>query len=256
MEEALEKAVRRVIETMREHLGDELTIDDMARTAMFSKFHFSRVFRQVTGISPGRFLSALRLQEAKRLLLSTSLSVADISIQVGYSSVGTFSSRFKSCVGLAPTTYRRHGGFAPLISTGDRPGGKETRPASVQGRVWAPSAEQCGLIFVGLFPTCIPQGPPVRCAVLRRPGPYVLDDVPQGAWHLLAHSVAPGNEKSIGNLGRDQSVYVGGYGPITVKRDIVVKPADVQLRPIDTLDPPVLLALLDVRLVALNSVAS
>lgn len=91
MEEALEKAVRRVIETMREHLGDELTIDDMARTAMFSKFHFSRVFRQVTGISPGRFLSALRLQEAKRLLLSTSLSVADISIQVGYSSVGTFS---------------------------------------------------------------------------------------------------------------------------------------------------------------------
>lgn len=256
MEEVLEKAVRRVIETMREHLGDELTIDDMARTAMFSKFHFSRVFRQVTGISPGRFLSALRLQEAKRLLLSTSLSVADISIQVGYSSVGTFSSRFKSCVGLAPTTYRQHGGFAPLILTSDQASEEEPRLATVQGKVWAPPAGQCGLIFVGLFPTCIPQGPPVRCAVLRRPGPYILQDVPQGTWHLLAHSVAPGSEKVVGGPGRNQSLYVGGYGPLTLRRDIVMKPVDVQLRPMGTLDPPVLLALLDVRMVALTSVAS
>lgn len=256
MEEVLEKAVRRVIETMREHLGDDLTIDDMARTAMFSKFHFSRVFRQVTGVSPGRFLSALRLQEAKRLLLSTSLSVADISIQVGYSSVGTFSSRFKSCVGLAPTTYRQHGGFAPLILTSGKPDDVEARLATIQGKVWAPPSGQCGLVFVGLFPTCIPQGPPARCMILRRPGLYALEDVPQGTWHLLAHSVAPGSEKVMGSLGRDPSLYVGGYGPITVRYDVVVKPADVQLRPMGTLDPPVLLALLDVRLVALNSVAS
>src|SRR5215212_10512242 len=67
MEKAIEQAVGRVIETMRENLGEQLTVDDMARTAMFSKFHFSRFFQRVTGVSPGRLLSAMRLQEAKHL---------------------------------------------------------------------------------------------------------------------------------------------------------------------------------------------
>src|SRR4051812_16414952 len=96
MEDALRRAVERAIQHMNENLSEPLTIDDLADVAMFSKFHFSRIFRNITGIPPGRFLSAVRLQEAKRLLLSTSLTVADISSQVGYSSIGTFSTRFKS----------------------------------------------------------------------------------------------------------------------------------------------------------------
>ena len=73
---------------MRDNIGEELTVDDMARAAMFSKFHFTRVFQRVTGVSPGRFLSAMRLQRAKDLLLTTSMNVADISVHVGYNSVG------------------------------------------------------------------------------------------------------------------------------------------------------------------------
>ena len=65
MEDASKRAVQRVIEAMRANLGEELTVEEMARTAMFSKFHFSRVFQRVTGISPGRFLAAMRLQKAK-----------------------------------------------------------------------------------------------------------------------------------------------------------------------------------------------
>lgn len=111
MEKVIEKAVNRVIESMHANLGEQLTIDDMARTAMFSKFHFSRVFQRATGVTPGRFLSAIRIEEAKRLLVSTTWSVTEISHKVGYASVGTFSSRFRSSVGVAPTTYRRLGGF-------------------------------------------------------------------------------------------------------------------------------------------------
>ena len=102
MDDVIERAVLRVIDSMHENLGEPLTIDDMARTAMFSKFHFSRVFQRVTGLSPGRYLSAVRLQEAKRLLASTSLSVTDISHRVGYSSVGTFSSRFATAWASRP----------------------------------------------------------------------------------------------------------------------------------------------------------
>src|SRR4051812_39576889 len=107
VEESIELAVKRAISTMRENLGEQLTVDDMARAAMFSKFHFTRIFQRATGVSPGRFLSALRLQQAKHLLKSTSLNVADISLLVGYNSVGTFSSRFSRSVGMPPTTYRR-----------------------------------------------------------------------------------------------------------------------------------------------------
>jgi transcriptional regulator GlxA family with amidase domain len=108
-----ESAVQRAIDVMHKDLGTNITVDDLARTALFSRFHFTRVFRQVTGLPPGQFLSALRLERAKQLLTSTSMNVVDISVQVGYSSVGTFSTRFNRSVGMSPTNYRRCFGAGP-----------------------------------------------------------------------------------------------------------------------------------------------
>jgi AraC family transcriptional regulator len=79
-----EQNIQRVIDSIYENISERITIDDMARTAMFSKFHFTRLFQRMTGVSPGRFLSAVRLQEAKKLLLYTGLSVTEISHRVGY----------------------------------------------------------------------------------------------------------------------------------------------------------------------------
>ena len=70
----VDDAIERVILTMRRRLGEPMTVDDLARTARFSKFHFTRIFQRATGVSPGRFLSAMRLNEAKRLLITTSRS--------------------------------------------------------------------------------------------------------------------------------------------------------------------------------------
>ncbi|MEJ2856053.1 MULTISPECIES: helix-turn-helix transcriptional regulator [unclassified Saccharothrix] len=241
---------------MHENIGEQFTIDDMARTANYSKFHFSRAFQRVTGVSPGRFLAAIRLQEAKRLLVSTTLTVTDISHRVGYTSVGTFSSRFRSSVGVSPTTYRQLGGFAPHIPMARR--GSDPRTASVQGEIAAPIGGARGLIFVGLFPDGIPQGSPIRCSVLHRPGPYVLTNVPPGTWHLLAHSVAPGRETMLGNgpFADDLALSVASFGPITVRPGAPLRHADLTLRPICVLDPPVLLALLDVRTIALGADAA
>lgn len=252
---AIEQAVERVIDDMHDRLGEPLTIDQMARTAMFSKFHFTRVFRELTGLSPARFLSALRLQEAKRLLVTTQLSVADISNRVGYSSVGTFSSRFKACVGLAPSTYRQLGGFAEKISTADRHL-SASRPAVIRGEVIAPSPEVAGTVFVGLFPQSVPQGRPVRCTVLDRPGTYCLEDVPPGSWYVLVHSVRHGMEEEIDVIEEDPMLCVGTHGPVTVGTGATVEAADITLRPMRALDPPVLLALLDMRMNALDVVAA
>ncbi|GAA4549671.1 AraC family transcriptional regulator [Amycolatopsis samaneae] len=239
MDEIVRRAVARAIVTMRDNLGERLTIDDMARSAMFSKFHFSRVFNRVTGLSPGRFLSALRLAEAKRLLLCTSTSVTDISHQVGYNSVGTFSARFSSSVGYSPTAYRQLRGRTPRLP--ERPEGVRSG-ATVRGQLWCPPTSAVGMVFVGLFPGRITEGVPARYTFLTGGGPYVLPDVPTGTWYVLAHAVGSGAPEDGGPC-----PYLGTAGPVVVREGVAASLADVRLRPRRGFDPPTLLALPDLR---------
>ena len=100
-------AVEKVIGVMHEQLGQALSLEDMAAIANSSPFHFNRVFRQVVGIPPAQFLYALRLQKAKHLLLTTTLNVTDVCYEVGYNSLGSFTTRFTDLVGVSPTHLRR-----------------------------------------------------------------------------------------------------------------------------------------------------
>jgi AraC family transcriptional regulator len=252
MDDVIENAVERVIRAMQDNLGEPITIDDMARTAMFSKFHFSRIFQRVTGISPGRFLSALRLQEAKRLLLTSSMTVADISHVVGYNSIGTFSSRFRFSVGVPPTTYRQHGGYVdPLDEYEPAPehvaGGRRVR---VRGHIYHPRDYRPGEIVVGLFPERIAQSVPVSHVTLPASGEFVIDDVPEGSWHLLANSVE--NDQ----LDDDGDAYVAAFGPVSVRPEAPGRPVDLWLRRRRIFDPPALLAHLDQQMLALGTQAS
>ncbi|GAA2076759.1 helix-turn-helix domain-containing protein [Actinomadura alba] len=246
-----EQSIQRVIESIHQNIGESITIDDMARTAMFSKFHFTRLFQRATGISPGRFLSAVRMEEAKKLLLTTSLSVTEITYRVGYNSVGTFSSRFKSSVGLSPTAYRELGGFTPVIPDEPRRHGRRT--AIVQGRFVTPDAEEtAGPVFAGLFLDTIPQGTPVKCTVLDRPGPFRLENVPEGRWYLLAQCVRPGGEETPDDLPPTVAV----HGPMEIRPGTITKSLELRLRPMQVLDPPVLMALTNARRTALSTAAS
>jgi AraC family transcriptional regulator len=240
MDETILRAVERAIHTMKNNLGDRLTIDDLARSAMFSKFHFSRVFQRVTGVSPGRFLSAMRLAEAKRLLLATSITVADIGHQVGYNSVGTFSSRFRSSVGVPPITYRRLGGVVSSVPVDEQPV-PSARTATVRGTVYASPMAQTGAVFIGLFSGRVPEGAPVRYTVLYGPGSYLLPNVPAGTWYLTAHAM--------GTTQHDDEIRYIGFQeqPITTRYDTAARPIDLHLRPARPVDPPLLLALPDLN---------
>ncbi|MGW4411863.1 helix-turn-helix domain-containing protein [Nonomuraea sp. NPDC004702] len=242
MDDVIERAVLRVIESMQENHGEQLTIDDMARTAMFSKFHFSRVFQRVTGLSPGRFLSAVRLREAKRLLVSTSLSITHISHQVGYSSVGTFSSRFTHSVGLSPSRYRQF----LSVTAADLAGGERAfggPAATLHGVVTSPLADRP--VFAGVFPGQILEGRPASFTLIDRPGPYVLENVPKGSWYLIAQSVAESREDAVHHPPQgDAATCIARIGPIEVGGGGSER-TDLRLRPMNALDPPVLLALRD-----------
>jgi AraC-like DNA-binding protein len=239
MDEIVRQAVARAIVTMRNNLGERITIDDLARAAMFSKFHFTRVFLRVTGLSPGRFLSALRLAEAKRLLATTVISVADISHQVGYNSVGTFSARFSGSVGVSPSGYRQLHGTAPRIADRQSPPGPW---ATVRGQVRVSPQAEVGPVFVGLFAARIAEGAPVRHVILPEPGPYVLPEVPLGSWYVLTHAYGTGASDN-----HTLRPFTGLAGPMTIHRGVTASLADVRLRPRHGFDPPVLLALPDLR---------
>jgi len=104
----------------RDWLGDRfherVSLADSACQAYLSPFYFSRLFTEVFGETPHEFVTRLRIARAKRLLLSDHSSVTDICFEVGYESLGSFSTRFHTLTGLSPAAFRREahrlfGGF-------------------------------------------------------------------------------------------------------------------------------------------------
>ncbi|MDG4829919.1 AraC family transcriptional regulator [Solwaraspora sp. WMMD1047] len=242
----MKEVVEHVIQTMRQNLGEQLTVDDMARAAMFSKFHFSRVFHRVTGVSPGRFLSAMRLNEAKRLLMETPLTVADISHRVGYTSVGTFTSRFTASVGMSPTTFRRLRGFSALTQV-ENEWMAGTCTAGIRCDIRAPRHEDLGPVFVGVFPDRIPEGRPISCNILDRAGSCELENVPNGIWYVLAVASPRSDALSCWPPMNGAAPLVGMGGPVSIDPVTSLTHVDITLVEMQTIDPPILLALIDIQ---------
>ncbi len=95
--------------------AQRLTLDHMARAAHLSKFHFAREFAAVYGETPRNYLTRRRIERAKDLLRAANLTVTEICHLVGFSSLGSFSSRFKELVGSSPNRYRAAVGEPPPI---------------------------------------------------------------------------------------------------------------------------------------------
>src|SRR4051812_35615782 len=86
--------------------SEPLGVDDMAAAAGLSRAHFSRAFRREFGVSPHVYLLTRRLERAAALLRNTDRSIAEICLDVGLSSVGSFTTSFKRMFDATPTEYR------------------------------------------------------------------------------------------------------------------------------------------------------
>ncbi|MFF1547491.1 helix-turn-helix domain-containing protein [Streptomyces sp. NPDC058291] len=244
----MDAAVERAVAYLRERFSDPLTAADIARDAPLGRFVFSRVFREETGTSPGEFLDAIRLDEAKKLLDGTSMTLAEISDAVGYTGLDSFTRSFTAGVGLSPGRFRRL-----CRDEGEAPPGPQPGPGplhgSVAGTVRLPQGHGNARVFLGAFATAVVRYPAVASAVVDvpsdRPSCYSLRNVPEGRWHLLAVAVAAG-------AGHDpqavRTALVGGDGATTVTVTAGdVTSAAVRLRPARPVDPPALLALPDLE---------
>jgi AraC-like DNA-binding protein len=83
-----------------------LSLDQISEKACFSRYHFLRLFRQAFNKTPHQYLIERRIEKAKELLGDDELRVTDVCFEVGFQSLGSFSTLFHKTVGQAPLTYR------------------------------------------------------------------------------------------------------------------------------------------------------
>jgi len=103
--ESASNPVSAVLEYVRGHLSEPLTVADMADLVRLSPSAFAHLFRDVTGRSPYQFVKEMRLDRARELLVDGGLTVARISKEVGYASVSHFISEFRGRFGVTPRAY-------------------------------------------------------------------------------------------------------------------------------------------------------
>ena len=112
------QALRRARDQIDRDYGSDITVSTIARLAGYSSSRFMRAFRNRYGETPGHYRSRRRIERARELLRASDLTVTEICLRVGFSSLGSFSSSFTRSVGLSPTQYRqeaaRRGGAAPI----------------------------------------------------------------------------------------------------------------------------------------------
>ena len=98
--------------------AEALDLDTIACEAGYSRFHFIRAFCDTYGQTPRDYLSVRRVERARELLRTANLTVTEVCFLVGFSSLGSFSTRFKALVGLSPSDYRarevQRGGPPPI----------------------------------------------------------------------------------------------------------------------------------------------
>jgi AraC-like DNA-binding protein len=126
--------LRRARDLMDREYASPLDVAAIARAALMSTAHFSRQFRAAYGETPYSYLMTRRIERAKALLRRGDLSVTEVCMAVGGTSLGSFSARFTEIVGETPTAYRArdHSGLAGVPSCVAK---HHTRPSRRPSRI-------------------------------------------------------------------------------------------------------------------------
>ena len=98
--------MRRITNLLEAHLDEEFQLVQLAEEAEMSEFHFSRIFKKTTSLSPSQFFIRLRMEKARQLLRETNKTMIEIGLEVGYSSPSHFAQIFRREVGATPSQYR------------------------------------------------------------------------------------------------------------------------------------------------------
>lgn len=102
-----EKRIANAMRYIDEHSSEEIDLDLLAGVAGLSRFHFLRVFVRVAGMSPYRYLLALRMRRAAAAIVAGDERISAIAFEAGFGDLSTFNGRFRAVFGMTPGTWRR-----------------------------------------------------------------------------------------------------------------------------------------------------
>ncbi len=245
----MDAEIDELLHFIQEHLDEPLSLEKLAREAAYSPYHFTRIFKQKTGLTPHQYVSSLKLQKAKDLLIHTDLTIRDISMEIGQQSLGTFTSRFTEQVGMSPSQFRKSRSLTSeyLYSLKDFRNWSEesiligNNVRNVEGTIEAIIPFQ-GVIFIGLFPKPIPAGLPVYGTLLSTLGPFTFTNVKPGIYYLLATAV-PWGMKVNDILLPHKTLKARAFHPVVVDQNSAIPRQHLKLREPRIDDPPVLISL-------------
>ena len=101
------ESVHSIVEFIDENHWQPLDLDTLAKDAGISKYHFAHMFKTVMGVSPYKYLTVRRIEEAKKILKTTDMSVYEVSMMVGFRNDCHFSRMFKSITNMTPIQYKK-----------------------------------------------------------------------------------------------------------------------------------------------------
>ncbi|MCR5420934.1 MAG: AraC family transcriptional regulator [Lachnospiraceae bacterium] len=96
-----------ICEYINDHCTEELCLDDMAKMTGFSKYHFSRLFKEFTNISFYKYVNLKKIHYAEKLMLDHKISLSEVALKSGYNSISSFMRMFKIIKGCTPTEFKK-----------------------------------------------------------------------------------------------------------------------------------------------------
>jgi RpiB/LacA/LacB family sugar-phosphate isomerase len=100
------RRLQRVFSHIREHIGQELSVTELAHVAGMSQYYFSKLFKMSTGTTPHQYVMRQRVERAQEYLRETGVTLADIALKVGFETQSHFTSVFRRLAGITPKHYR------------------------------------------------------------------------------------------------------------------------------------------------------
>ncbi|AJE02652.1 helix-turn-helix domain-containing protein [Geobacter pickeringii] len=112
----LPAGLQRAVRHIQKNLAKPLYLDDIAREACLSRYHFCRMFRKHLGLTPMKFILHLRVERAKGLLKRSDMTVTVVAHKTGFNDLSEFSRQFKLSTGLSPVAYRKSCRSTPAVT--------------------------------------------------------------------------------------------------------------------------------------------
>lgn len=205
----MKENINEIVAYIRANVEARIKVEDVAKAFGYSKFHFSREFKKLTGFSANAFISSLKMEKSISLLVKNKNNVLCSHLNAGFLSSTTFTASFEKQTGVKPKKYQKQllelfellkkyeklefaedAHYEHSVSLGCK---EEVQNRDLFSKcivnLHFPEGYRSGICFVGLFHAPIPNHRPIVGKAMVGSNLCILDRIPQGTFYLLACSI-------------------------------------------------------------------